>query len=479
MFQMEKKELQHFSRRKSRRKKANAESRMGNYMAPIQRLVGFEFQTVGGNWNVLKAKEELERKEGKRVFTGENPGHNANAVIKGFSGFNMEYDGSDLEYVTEPRNESNPEERSQLIGYVRAAGEEHKGLKNRARNAYVKLRNDELKEVIGIENGTELFLINPEGQQYAHPQATAGIKKEKLFDLLKRLLDISAGNERIRAYSFSSRKLYETGFGHSTFQNNANFARGDLAESQRDAMGQAVSAVERSSCGIAAKGFIALLEQFISVNEESNKNIYEGKEKSYQANAKNKTPVMPRTNLDVYFHSLDGETQQQIMLYLHSKYDSSNNPVVFRQGIGDKEVKTMLSEMMEGWEKILEKGWEGHQRTWKNKYHGIGHSRGLPNSGLDIGNGVEGIIVEMRSLPNNIPPEEWSRTASIVMKLVDEVNNKCHLLNQRRAKLTIPKVPNSRQPNAGRVFNSVHRQPNAGIGSNSVYRQQNVRRYFP
>ena len=61
-----------------------------------QRKVGFEFQTIGGEWNVFKKKN-------RNQYT--YPGHAES--IKNLNNIKIETDGVDLEFVTYPIDENN------------------------------------------------------------------------------------------------------------------------------------------------------------------------------------------------------------------------------------------------------------------------------------------------------------------------------------------------------------------------------------
>ena len=80
----------------------------------IQRMIGFEFQTVGGDWNI---KEEIAKENGKGTEDVTPDPH----FHKQENKFAITSDGCDLEYVTDPFNEADPA----LLDTVELAAQTH------------------------------------------------------------------------------------------------------------------------------------------------------------------------------------------------------------------------------------------------------------------------------------------------------------------------------------------------------------------
>lgn len=164
----------------------------------IQRKIGMEFQTYGGTWNVRKLKDlkDLNGKsaEEKMQYFSENVerGVNVERMLEsagretlldfgGGVGYKVTADGPDLEYITNAFDERT--DRAGLIKAVRRAALRHKRYTGTAGS---------LKFVGGtyhLINGADgIYCINKDGEETAHPQATVGIKYEKIPLLIDRLI---------------------------------------------------------------------------------------------------------------------------------------------------------------------------------------------------------------------------------------------------------------------------------------------------
>lgn len=147
----------------------------------IQRMIGMEYQTVGGGANVYINKENQFKpndSHGDILFT---------VPFEGGIIITVTADGSDLEYVTSPVN--TPEEAYEA---GRAAAEVHRRLGMYDGTQF------SIEGLSAVKNGTQdYWTCKTGGREYklqnigdtttAHPQATVGIKMNKIADLLTEL----------------------------------------------------------------------------------------------------------------------------------------------------------------------------------------------------------------------------------------------------------------------------------------------------
>lgn len=371
-----------------------------------QRMVGFEFQTVGGVWNVKKLNN------GKRV----DPGH-GDLIDTLDSKIKVTADGTDLEFITEPVDERKNNEVSLLADNI----------KKSFGNFEKKLTTSSQYGKIGD------YLINLNGERNAHPQATVGVKLENIIDLMDRITNIPI--------TISPRRstVPLPIFGHSTFSNqnttsitdntsNAGKQRQAVIASVRYTKNYDVTDVTDGTnvTNLNAKeqkqaqGLIALIEHFIKVNKDAE--TYTGDKKStYHTNAKNKMPVMPRTSIIDIFRKMEPNAQNKIIHYLNTKIATDT---VMSEGSNNKyTVGELISDLNStGNNSIL----------FAKRYHAIGRinnsiSNRTTDKSTDIGydtptQRVEGGIFELRSLPNQIAPGQWGNVVTKVAQVIKEVN---------------------------------------------------------
>lgn len=362
-----------------------------------QRMVGFEFQTVGGVWNVKK-------KDGQNWV---DPGHGD--LIDTLDKIKVTADGTDLEFITEPVDERKDTEINSL--------------KESATNAYVDFETkitppSNTDDKVPYNN----YLINKLGERNAHPQATVGVKLENIIDLMEHVIDMPITTE--------TDGTPQPIFGHSTFatQNTTNpNDKTSYAGKQRDAVKTSLQKTsrhigKRTIENKKALGLITLIEHFIQVNKDAN--IYSGDlHKDYHTNAKNKMPIMPRTALNDIYKKIGKKARKIVNNYLMgeqghdivmSEFPNNNYTI--------NDLRTDFKSCISKKKIILD----------QKGYHGIGDTENMVSNrttdkSTDIGydtptERVEGGIFELRSLPNQIAPEQWGNVVTKVAQVIKEVN---------------------------------------------------------
>lgn len=389
-----------------------------------QRMVGFEFQTVGGAWNVKK-------KDGQNWV---DPGH-GDLIDTLDSKIKVTADGTDLEFITEPVDEREDAEINSLGINVT--------------NAFIDFET-RIPQYGSTNNEVPYnnYLINKLGERNAHPQATVGVKLENIIDLMEHVTNMPITTE----IAGQDQPI----FGHSTFATQNTTSEEDRtspAGKQRDAVKKSVDIAKRYPTvhlnkkeKKQTKGLIALIEHLIKVNEDANSDTYSpnsNAKKDYNANAKNKMPVMPRTSLIDMYLKMENKARKKVLEYLREKpnkiimYQTTiskaineglNRPTLYRE-VNDDGYTTNALKM-----DLISKN-----REWypSKVYNGIGYtettertSRRTDDKSTDIGydigtnkkDRVEGGIFELRSLPNQIAPNQWGNVVTKVAQVIKDIN---------------------------------------------------------
>lgn len=394
----------------------------------VQRAVGFEFQTVGKKWNVAHIQEETDRLTKTNYFTLEKPNCNEHILSIIVGDTEVKNDGSDLEFVTKPVDERD-------MGAVDLLSSQVTNVYDRfmqtleQKNISIKTSNTSFRSIrVMKSNGA---FVNIEGDNTAHPQATVGVKKESILELLNRCSNIEAGGRRIHAVNESDR-LYESSYGHTTFAHNVAVAsdKTNVASSQQEALCASVSSAKNLSDAQydkEAKGLIAFINMCVDVNEEAGGNLYNAPAKSaYHTNAKNKMPVMPRTTFKQLFDVLNQNAKTAVVSYFLGKPDVMGKYVAYQADGAKVTVRQIIQNFL------------GYLSTDPlcGKFSGIGSQSRMEHTDGDkrctnidydeqVGGSktkVEGAIVELRALPNNVPHDKWGEVVQIVAQIMREVN---------------------------------------------------------
>lgn len=168
----------------------------------IQRKIGMEFQTYGGEWNIKKLRipagktpEARKREFAACVSKGDgseermlvSAGRDIISDFSGTKGYQVTADGLDLEYVTNAFDERT--EKDRLINAVTQAAQQHKQFLGMTGGLqFIGGRYHPINEAGGI------YYINKYGEKTAHPQATVGVKYEKIPALIERMITAPSGS---------------------------------------------------------------------------------------------------------------------------------------------------------------------------------------------------------------------------------------------------------------------------------------------
>lgn len=271
----------------------------------IQRKIGMEFQTYGGNRNVKRLKKQ-QGLDNQALIEAFNNCVNSNGDIdsmlepaerdtildfSGGVGYQVTADGPDLEYITNAFNET---DKDGLVYAVSQAAEQHKEYTGMA--GALAFAGGKYYCTEGV-NG--VYCIYKNGEQTAHPQATVGIKYEKIPDLIKKITDARSG--------------------HILYQERKESIRGNLTEAKERADKGVVPhrVVEPEKC----RAWIALVEEYIiAANSRMIK-------KAERKNAELEAIEKLKTNVD--FHINKARQLQEF----HEEIESSSNIIAGRTWI--------------------------------------------------------------------------------------------------------------------------------------------------
>lgn len=380
----------------------------------LQRKVGFEFQTIGGNWNVYKKTER-----GYEV-----PGHGEH--IDNFKSMKVETDGADLEFITPPIDENDKNSVSSMASKT-----------ENAFSLFIQHVASQLnKKRTAIDSSScyeyKGFYINLNGNTTAHPQATVGVKMENIIDLLDKITNIPIQD---RGSVFGHTTFYKTNASSSTSSANA-------ADRQRRAVKDSVTSAKTETKNSKVQGFIALIEHFIKVNEDAM--LYKDNN-SYNINAKNKMPVMPRTSLKELYNVLSENEKEEIIKYLNRKspemvvmyqeslykgMDSQGKPVFeYPKGGNRYTIEDLKNDLLYDQNNFSERRYSGigNGIIITDKYNRKKIIFFEEQSSFSQISNVKKAIFELRSLPNLVPQDQWGDVVIAVANLIKKVNEITHL----------------------------------------------------
>ncbi len=260
--------------------------------------IGMEFQTIGGNKNIAK-------RNGEPIGCG--------IKIDTVDGIDITVDNNhDLEFITKAVD-------------IDEQGNHMKVEADKAATVFESLLSlPAVGNRIAYPTDHPLYTIYRDGEKKAHPQATVGVKFEKLYKLLdafsKLTLTSKKKAEDIGPFFGSTIKRAEPSYERlSETHQRAGLALG--VEKANNAIGEQLSAEE--------KGFVALLAGFMEIQKKTT-----GKEimlltgmteRTLEADsmgklAKNFMPVMPRTSPLDLFKRFSFERQIVIGNYMEETY---------------------------------------------------------------------------------------------------------------------------------------------------------------
>lgn len=359
----------------------------------MQRKVGFEFQTVGGNLNVLKEEPEDIGKYRK-------PGHAE--VLKSGSGFTIVTDGSDLEYVIEASDNV-----ATLTNAVKSAADIHKGIANKKDLAGKEYTNSvvvdgrfgfyhHVNKKTKKKTIRKRYFINKDGEQTAHPQCTVGVKLIKLPDLIAALSRSETGGTK--PYYAASQKTVFTDVSHS------------------------ISRLTDYTPG--AKGFIALLEQYIDTATKAKLITFKTAKL-----AKDRMPVMSRTSLLPLFKLLSPDEQTRVKAYFTSKYTDTDATLVAYETKSQVTLKSFMDELTRDQDALYHKFNAASDLSESDpkelRRFGIGYPTQIDSrvAKTDTDATQKGALVEIRALERNVSPNDWEKLSRTVFNVIHHINS--------------------------------------------------------
>lgn len=429
----------------------------------VQRKIGMEYQTVGGGKNVFVRKEGEDTAVADESYgTLFTVSYTADKEIK------VTVDGGDLEYVT-PAVDT-PQE---ALEAGCAAAAVHKTLKQgktpeKVSGGVFDAKHEFVKDSVVATDAGEKVVKNyytfENLGDTAHPQATVGIRMDKIAALLSDL----GGTARRGVVDEDASGTVPLG------RTSVDLKKSALA-TQKQTMLMAPRKAEnalKAYFGLEGNenkegkvkdrasivGLLSLLfaynAQFPLIKDRAN------------ANAKNAMPVMSRTSLFDAYLTLDRFDRDIFLNVLKNELAIMKN----NQGIGDlkrwtestfgrkdgpkKSKRTEITLVGESsalgsgdWDTVSLEAWikgldEGKDAMY-HRFHSVGS---LANPGEDdpyreqksktrdefhvgrstdigLGDKVDGLLVELRGLERGVTDERWGEIASRVAYLVDCLNN--------------------------------------------------------
>lgn len=355
----------------------------------VQRKVGFEFQTVGGKWNVKTRANHA----WKDLDHGDT-------VLDDRVGFKVFNDFNDLEYVTSPKDANTLTDVNLLATQIGSAANYHNKLSNGEKpndtwsSSHILSRTYLKKKVNDVT-----YYINSAGEKTAHPQATIGVKLERLIEL---------ADEWSKKKSEQKRNYKTIGWG--------NYKEKKQKKALREAVFSAENEVGLSDKG---KGFLLLVTSYVNGAAVT----------GLTPNAKNATPLMSRTNFVSLYRLLDLADQQELNNLLGSDagrqgYFNNINPILV------KETGSEL-RLEDWWSNIIKVGADAKDKL--QDFNGLSDTTNLEvngyiNSPTDIGkdqdgNDMSGVLLEMRNLGRKVESSDWEKVAKAVLNIVKDINS--------------------------------------------------------
>lgn len=372
----------------------------------IQRKVGMEFQTVGGERNVFGVRCTLKAANDKKVAIYE--GCVAPTEIHVDDGFKITRDANtDLEYIT-----ISSDNRDEVVDRANKAGEAHVEMSTNANNT-ITVQYDE-KPYCNCSLYKDFIAINRDGEKTAHPQATIGIMLAGIPDLIEQLSKSKIGG---------TKKPY--------------------AKKQKESL-KAVSEKAENIENVTAKckGLIMLLEQYIHVannmfsygyaeeiaEEKTKTGNYKPNGPFYQISlTKDTMPIMSRTSILLIYNSLSIEEKCSFLFYFQKTYSHNLDTLVTfcskstKDPTLDKSVDAItLGEFL--YELHHDSGHDA-MRMRKSEENPIVYCDEVSIWDKSNFDGIEdGIAVELRALERNVSPDRWGEIAGKVFDAVSEIN---------------------------------------------------------
>lgn len=387
-------------------------------MAPVaQCKVGMEYQaTSDGGTGVAK----YDGSDWVRPKHGE--------IISEETDFTVETDFDDIEYVLSAKDERNDGEVDKLVTASATAAAIHKKITDTHALQAGDLDVDDFAdktdyyEVKAKKSGT-LYRLYKDGRKKAHPQATVGIRLDKLADFMDKVGNTSTSDDG---------DWKKMGYGRRTDKRRT---------SEQKMLRETVAAV-RSQIGVLdshysvtmgddAAGFLAMLVQYVRGTTDLGK--------PNTQNAKNAYSLMGRTSIRAMYDTLNQSARQIIWAILTDLNFKNVRKYLFGAELtGDIVVASEKGGKKTLWDlrKSLEEGSRDPMSTfsgissldtdatgWEKRKTDYGISRPTDIGYDSDDTKVHGAIIEMRALGRNVEPDRWSEVAASVAAVVKAQNS--------------------------------------------------------
>lgn len=346
----------------------------------IQRKLGLEFQTVGGNENI-------------EPIPGMSQDNNETELMTVPSRFSVTRDGNDLEYVTEAVDEKS--DGPSLLRTVDIITKVHDSiLQGNSKTVNKKLQQ------LG-------FRIAKNGQPNAHPQASIGVELKSIPQLI---LDFTSKSGHMFGATTNISNTNEQRRMHST----AYYKTARLGEFPEN-----------------VSGFLHLLSQYITSHEVRMEN------KPDTDYAKSFMPFMSRTSLYNLFMLLNNDEKTLAYniicnnpLYtgktiIEKGVNETNGPPITTEQLMAAMVPGGIDENAPGTDLIASSDFTGVSLLYTDGY-GVTPNKSNQRmqefgmaSPTDIGNDRQGAIIELRALERKVAPGEWVRLTQNILALVN------------------------------------------------------------
>ncbi len=398
-----------------------------NTGTPLQRKIGMEFQVMGST-DVLDSNQE-------------SSAHGI--LLKKCDGFNITADMGNYEYVTKPVDERLDSEIDNLKRYCDNSGRSHRNITQKLNPDKPTIYHNDYWQYTPEDSATH-YWVRQSRKKTAHPQATVGIRLDKLTTFVKEYVKDST--DRLTA----PRRKFILAHGGTKKR---------IAGEQHSEL-RAISINQESLQGMTslspkAHGLLTMLSIMA-------RNYYLYRKKyGNPVNAKSAIPIMPRTSLYDIFATLTPVEQtliknlnitqnSDILSYIvgdsHARKDTSKD-----NGFPPKTVANATTNMLQvvlacesntAREQVTSladflgslplPGSPSGQDVFST-YHSLSSISNTDTAGFDISRStdigydhdaeqIHGMLLELRDLQRGVETSQWSAVAEKAAKLTRFVN---------------------------------------------------------
>ena len=265
------------------RKKGSVAAYANPVRGVVQRKVGMEFQVMAGGRDVLDSD-------------GNSCGHGV--LLKKENGYDITGDMGDYEYVVDPIDERTDAGVERLKQCCKEAGEAHKNIFSELQ--LVPTKSDEYMEYTVQDGGSAATCnIRQSKCTKAHPQATVGIKLDKLGKFVEEYM------REDKTYQMPyQRKPTILRLDHGGTKKNIAAGQVKVLKSIGKKNAHVIGGMKPFS---EESGFLSILASMVQ-----NFYLYYSKRRDFPVNAKSAMPLMPRTSLYDAFLKLPQTFQDRL-----------------------------------------------------------------------------------------------------------------------------------------------------------------------